>query len=435
MAHANRKLMGALIALAAVLGTAVIAWGAWALSHPDSPAAQQDAPAAEPIPGSEIIEQARPEGDNDADEDAADQGAGEKDDEATTSPDPIDARVREAVESMTLEEKVAQLFVVRPEDITKVGTQTAAGEATRQALERWPVGGICYFAKNLTDPAQTRSMLANTQAYYEQITGLPCFLAVDEEGGTVARVGANKAFGVPWVGNMADCTSVEDARSKAQTIASYLTDLGFNLDFAPDADIASVEGSSLAKRSFGGTADEVAPKVKAQVEAFLEGGVLCSAKHFPGIGGAVGDSHESTIMVNSTPEELRSNELVPFESAIEADVPFVMVGHLTVPNVTGDYVAASLNPKIVTDLLRGELGFDGIVITDSLGMGAVVGDYGYDEIGVAALEAGVDMLLMPADFEACYQGVLDAVHEGRLTEERIDESVVRIVSAKLGHLG
>ena len=427
----NRRFVGAAVSFAAVVGVAVIVWGAWALAHPSSPVrgsgeATSSSPEVEPAP----------EPDSESDEETA--GDGEKDeaaDDATGAEDSPDAEVAAVVERMTLEEKVAQLFVVRPEDITKVGTQTAAGEATRQALERWPVGGICYFAKNLTDPAQTRSMLANTQAYYEEITGLPCFLAVDEEGGTVARVGANRAYGVPWVGNMADCASVEDARAKAETIAGYLTDLGFNLDFAPDADIASVEGSSLAKRSFGATADEVTPKVKAQVEAFLERGLLCSAKHFPGIGGAVGDSHEGAITVTSTLDELRESELLPFGGAIEAGVPFVMVGHLSVPNVTGNDVAASLNPVIIQDLLRDELGFEGIVITDSLGMGAVVGNYGYDEIGVAALEAGVDMILMPADFEACYQGVLDAVHEGRLTEERIDESVSRIVAAKLELLG
>lgn len=431
MAQKNKTLAGVLVALAAVAGVAVIVWGAWAFSRPTAPEQGTDAPQASQPADDPTPEE--PQADDTDDETTQEPADG--DSEPEPEADSLDARVSQAVSGMTLEEKVAQLFVVRPEDITKVSVQTAAGEATRAALEKWPVGGICYFAQNLTDPTQTRSLLSNTQGYYQQITGLPIFTAVDEEGGTVARIGANSAFGVPWVGNMADCASVDDARSKATTIASYLTDLGFNVDFAPDADIASVSGSSLSLRSFGATADEVTPKVKAQVEAFLEGGLLCSAKHFPGIGGVTGDSHDGTIMANFTTDELRERELLPFKGAIESGVPFIMVGHITLPNVTGDYVPASLNPKVIQDILRDELGYEGIVITDSLAMGAVVDEYSHAEIGVVALEAGVDMILMPADFEATYQGVIDAVKSGRLTEERIDESVGRIVRTKLELLG
>ena len=158
--------------------------------------------------------------------------------------------------------------------------------------------------------------------------------------------------------------------------------------------------------------------------------MLCSAKHFPGIGGVAGDSHEGAIVSEKTLDELRAFELVPFKAAIAADVPFIMVGHLSVPNATGDDTPASINPAIVTDLLRDELGYQNLIITDSMGMGAV-GDVAPEQVGVAALEAGVDIVLMPEDFVATYQGVLDAVHDGRLTEARIDESVQRIVKTKL----
>ena len=410
----GRGATGALVALAVVAVVAVVAWGAWALALQGGAAGPAGEPAREET-----------------------QDAPEPD--AVTDPEPEPAEpsdpVADVVAGMTLEEKVAQLFVVRPEDLTHVGVQTAAGDATRAALEAHPVGGICYFAQNLVDPAQTRDMLASTQAFYEELTGLPCFLAVDEEGGTVSRVGANPAFGVERVGDMVAVQSDEEAREKAVTIGTYLADLGFNLDFAPDADIADVEGSSLARRSFGASAEVVAPRVAAQVEGFLSTGILCAAKHFPGIGGAVGDSHDGSIMTNATPEDLAASELVPFRAAMDAGVPLIMVGHLTLPNVTGDYVAASLNPKIVTGILREQLGFDGIVITDSLAMGAVVDAYSPEEIGVTALEAGVDMILMPRDFERTYQGVLDAVASGRLSEERIDESVERIVRTKLSLQG
>ena len=171
--------------------------------------------------------------------------------------------------------------------------------------------------------------------------------------------------------------------------------------------------------------------VAAQVRGFSEAGVLCAAKHFPGIGGVLGDSHEGAIVSNKTLDELRAWELVPFEAAIEAGVPLVMVGHLTAPNATGNDVPSSINPAIVTDLLRGELGYEGLIITDSMSMGAV-GDFCTpDQAGVAALQAGVDLVLMPEDFAAAYQGVLDAVRSGALSEERVDQSVTRIVKTKL----
>ena len=251
--------MPALVALAVIAAVGVAAWAAW-------PSLMQAGPDDRAEPGVAVGEV--------SDRPAPGSGEGTEPEGGRPS---LDERVSEAVSGMTLEEKVAQLFVVRPEDLTHVGTQVAAGEATRAALEELPVGGICYFAQNLVDPDQTREMLSNTQAYYEEVTGLPCFLAVDEEGGTVLRVGSNPAFGVERIGDMRDVASDEEARQAAVTIGSYLTDLGFNVDFAPDADIADVEGSTLDLRSFGASAEVVAPRVRAQVEGFLSTGILCSA--------------------------------------------------------------------------------------------------------------------------------------------------------------
>lgn len=358
--------------------------------------------------------------------------------EASSAGDALAARrwgtPEEAVAGLTLEQKVAQLFVVCPEAVTGVSVQTAAGEATREALERRPVGGLVYFSPNLVDPDQTREMLASTQAFAIGASGLPCLLAVDEEGGTVARVGSNPSFGVERVGDMALVEDAEHARAAAVTIGNYLADLGFNLDFAPVADIASAEGSPLARRSFGGDPEKVASCVSAQVEGYLSTGVLCAAKHFPGIGGAVGDSHDGSISSSARIEEMEAFELVPFEAAVSAGVPLVMVGHLSCPALTGDDAPASLSPVIVGDVLRGRLGFDGVIVTDSLSMGAVTGLVPPAEAGVRALAAGVDLILMPEDFEAAYQGVLEAVASGSLSEKRIDESVLRVARAKLGLL-
>lgn len=355
-----------------------------------------------------------------------------------TKPTPaptLDERAAKKTASLTLEQKVAQLFVVRPESITGVDTATQAGATTQEALRTYPVGGIVYFQKNLLAADQTKEMIANSQAYVQDACGLPLFVGVDEEGGTVSRIGGNPGFDIANVGNMADVGATGDtalAKSTAVTIGSYLRDLGFNLDFAPDSDVCGDPATDvMALRSFSTDPSVAADMVSAQVEGFAEEGVLCCVKHFPGIGGVVGDSHDGTIVSEKTLDELRAWELTPFKAAIAASVPFVMVGHLSTPNATGDSTPASLNPAIVTGLLRDELDFKGLIITDSLGMGAIGSFCTPDQAGVAALQAGVDLVLMPEDFTAAYQGVLDAVHSGVLSEERIDESVTRIVKTKL----
>ena len=358
--------------------------------------------------------------------------------QASEEPEEAVSEVDRIVSAMTLEQKVAQLFVVRPEAITGVETAVAAGETTRQALLDMPVGGIVYFAANLVDSDQTREMLRNTATYAEEASGLPIFLCVDEEGGTVSRVGGNSGFGVDNVGNMCDLGAtgdVEYAREVAKHIGTYLQYLGFNVDFAPDADIANnPQSDTMRLRSFGTTVDAVAPMVKAQVEGFAEAGVLCSAKHFPGIGGAMGDSHDGRIYSEKTLDEIRAEELRPFQAAIEADVPFVMVGHLSMPSITGDDDPSSISGEIINGILREELGYQGIIITDSMAMGAALDSLTLDRLGVAPLLAGADMVLMPEDLQAAYQGVLDAVAAGELTEERIDESVRRVVRTKLERL-
>ncbi len=344
-------------------------------------------------------------------------------------------RAAEKTAALALEQKVAQLFVVRPEAITGVGTATQAGAVTEQALHDYPVGGIVYFQKNLVDADQTRAMLANSQAYSQDAVGLPLFTCVDEEGGTVSRIGGNPGFDIANVGDMADIGASGDAdraRQTASAIGSYLSGLGFNVDFAPDADICGDSATDvMARRSFGTDPALVASMTAAQVKGFAETGILCSAKHFPGIGGLVGDSHQGAIESDKSLDELRSFELVPFKAAVEAGAPIVMVGHLSAPNAFGSDAPASLNPAAIRGLLRDELGYEGIVITDSLEMGAVGDACAPDQAAVKALQAGADLVLMPDDFEAAYRGVLDAVESGELSEERIDESVARIVAAKL----
>lgn len=347
-------------------------------------------------------------------------------------------KAEEIVSRMSLEQKVGQMFFVSPEELTGVDTVVQAGSATQEALSQYPVGGIVYFKKNLENADQTREMISNSQTYAQEACGLPLFIGVDEEGGTVVRIADNSGFGIANVGNMADIGATgntDNAKQAAQTIGAYLTDLGFNVDFAPDSDICGDPSTDvMALRSFSTDANTVASMVKAQVEGFSSTGIMSCVKHFPGIGGVVGDSHEQTIVSDKTLDGLRETNLVPFKAAIEAEVPFVMVGHLSLPNIMGDNRPASISSQIITDLLRNELGYDGIVITDSLSMGALTAYCSNDQVGVEAIKAGADIALMPEDFPAAYQGVIDAVNNGTISEDRIDESVTRIVLAKMNYL-
>lgn len=349
-------------------------------------------------------------------------------------PEDLDTEATRIVAEMTTEEKVAQLFFVTPEALTGMGQVIAAGETTKNAYSAMPIGGIIYLEQNLIDTEQTQTMLSATQEYAIERTGIPVFLGVDEEGGTVKRIGGRKAFGVADPGDMRDIGNTGDtnqARETARTIGTYLANLGFNVDFAPVADIANTSSTTMSRRSFGSTSQTVSSMVVAQIEGFTEAGVLCTAKHFPGIGGAYGDSHTDAITSSKTIEEMKAEELQPFYAAIDADVPFIMVGHLTVQQATGSQLPASLNPVIMNDLLRGDMGYEGLIITDALNMGAVTKFYNVNDVGLQAVLAGADMILMSSNLDKSYNTVLAAVRDGRLSEDRLNESVHRIVRTKL----
>ena len=349
----------------------------------------------------------------------------------------LDREVQAIIEAMTLEQKVDQLFFITPEALTNVDTVVQAGSSTEEALRNHPVGGLIYFAQNLTDPDQTRTMLKNTQTFAQNANGLPLFLAVDEEGGTVSRVGGNPGFPIDNVGDMAKVGATGDvayAKDVAITIGNYLHDLDFNTDLAPVADIGTNPNGSMMRRSFGQTPDLVASMVRVQVEGFLSSDILCAVKHFPGIGGVAGDPHTGEIVSDKTLDEIKAEELVPFEAAIDAGVPFVMMGHLLTPAATTDNLPATLSPTWINGVLREQLGFQGIVVSDSLSMGAVSNIATNDRIGVEVVNAGVDMILMPEDFTACYRGLLDAVNSGEIATDRIDESLKRILKVKLNYL-
>lgn len=349
--------------------------------------------------------------------------------------DPLDEQASQLVSGMSLEDKVAQMFVITPEALTGYASVTAAGDTTKAAYESRPVGGLIYMADNLLSTEQTTEMLTNMQNIAMERTGLPVFLSVDEEGGTVARVAKNDAFGVTDVGNMSDIGATGDAQNAYNagvTIGTYLKQLGFNVDYAPVADVlTNPDNTVIGTRSFGSDASVVADMVTKELEALSSQGVFGVVKHFPGHGGVSGDSHDGAVTLDKSLEELMQTEFVPFQKAVENGVSFVMVGHISVPQVVGDNTPASLSQMMVSNVLREQLGYQGIVITDAMNMGAITGSYTADQAAVMAVNAGVDMILMPQDYETAYNGLLQAVQDGTITENRINESVTRIVKVKL----
>lgn len=356
-------------------------------------------------------------------------------DVAEPAVDSLAEQASQFVSGMSLEDKVAQMFVLTPEALTGYTSVTAAGDTTKAAYGNRPVGGLIYMADNLLSTEQTTEMLTNMQNIAMERTGLPVFLSVDEEGGTVARVAANEAFGVTNVGNMSDIGAAGDAQKAYDagvTIGTYLKQLGFNVDYAPVADVlTNPDNTAIGTRSFGSDASVVADMVTKELEGLSSQGVFGAVKHFPGQGGVSGDSHDGAVTLDKSLEELMQTELVPFQKAVENGVSFVMVGHISVPQVVGDNTPASLSQMIVSNVLREQLGYQGIVITDAMNMGAITGTYTADQAAVMAVNAGVDMILMPQDYETAYNGLLKAVQDGTITEERINESVERIVKVKL----
>lgn len=351
------------------------------------------------------------------------------------TPDEAVSEVQEVLDGMTTEEKVAQLFIITPDQLTGNESVTIARDVTREAIDSTPVAGLIYMGDNLQAPTQVREMLANTNAYSQDRIGLPMFLCVDEEGGTVSRVAGSGRFGVTNVGNMSDIGATgttDDAREAGTTIGAYLSDLGFNVDFAPVADVLTNPDNSIVKyRSFGSDVDTVSRMSLAVAEGLKSKGIEATYKHFPGHGATAGDTHLGAAFTTKTIDELKQQELVPFQNAIDNGARLMMVSHISAPNITGHDTPASLSKEMITDLLRNDMGYDGVVITDAMEMGAISSKYTSDEAAVLAVQAGADIILMPEDFELAYSGVLEAVQSGEISEDRLDESVSRIIEIKL----
>lgn len=346
-------------------------------------------------------------------------------DTTETTEDAVSELVDKTMAEMSLHDKVCQMMFVTPEGLTGTDDVMVAGDATKQALQAYPVGGIIYFANNFDNVDQTRDMISNTQSYSK----IGLFIATDEEGGRVNRI--MDTLGTTYIGPMYDYKDdgPDAAFENAKTIASDISALGFNLDFAPVADVwSNPDNTVIGDRAYSDDYAQAAELVGSAVKGFQDGGVICTLKHFPGHGDTAEDSHYSSAYVNRTKAQIMADEMQPFRTGIDAGAELVMVGHLIVPDI--DELPSTLSYKIATEMLRADMKFDGVAITDSMEMESIADNYGVADSAVMAVQAGMDMLLQPADLAVAVNAIVTAVQNGDITEPRIDESVRRILTLK-----
>ena len=341
---------------------------------------------------------------------------------------------------MSIREKVGQLFCVRPESLDPVFQASGEGmmayhmqavnEETKAFCEKYPVGGVTLFSHNIDNPEQLKAFTRDLHA----LAGAP-LLSIDEEGGRVARIGNNEKFKVPTYASMAAVGATGDpakALEAGVAIGTYLKEYGFDVDFAPVADVnTNPQNIVIGDRAFSNDPKTAAPKVVNFMEGLHKMGVSACIKHFPGHGDTTGDSHKEYVQSDKTWEELVDCELVTFKAAIKAGAPMIMSAHVALPNATGDNLPATLSSYILKDKLRGELGYQGVIITDAMGMKAISDRYSSGESAVMTLQAGADIVLMPENLPEAFDAVVAAVEDGTLSEARIDESVRRVLALKL----
>ena len=330
------------------------------------------------------------------------------------------------LQDMSLKEKVCQLFIVAPEAISGQDATTDISQEFNDGYSNLPVGGIILFAKNILNREQVKKLLSDL----ENIGNIPMFLSVDQEGGTVARLNENVDF--PIFDNMYNYRDdgTDTAYQNSKTIADELRQLGFNLDFAPVADVwSNPDNTIIGKRAYSDDFNQAADLVSSAVKGFSDGNIISTLKHFPGHGDTSVDTHNDIAFVKKTKEQLNEQEIIPFKAGINSGAEMVMVGHLVICDIDPEK-PATISRAVISDYLKDELGYNGIVISDAFNMSAVSKEYSSGELAVMGLDAGLDIILMPENLNEAVDAVINAIEVGTLSEERINESVIKILKLK-----
>lgn len=334
----------------------------------------------------------------------------------------INKQVDEIMEKMSRTEKLGQLMMIgiHGKDVN---------EDNLYMLRQFHFGGVILFDRNMESKEQVAVLNKHLQEQCDEKA--PLFIAVDEEGGSVARM-KSVLIPPPDQLKLGETGDPQNAKKSAYNISKELKAMGFNVNFAPVADLGSTNG----KRHFSSDPQVTANFVSAAANGYEEVGVFYTLKHFPGIGSGATDSHDDSVVVDVPKSELLNKDIVPFKTIIDSHDPekfCVMVSHVTYPQIDGN-TPASISSVIMNDILRKELGFCGIIVTDDMEMGAIANHYGFRRAAVEAIKGGADIVLMCHEYEHeqdAYMGLLDALNSGELSQERVDESVRRILRAKI----
>ena len=345
-----------------------------------------------------------------------------------------------AIQKMSIREKVGQMFFVRPEALDTTIHWNEYAELPDYKLEQvnktmlavnkdYPIGGMILYAHNIVDENQLKKFIDEIR----ELKGSP-LLAIDEEGGRVARIANNENFDVPKYESMAAIAKSDDpeeAYKAAFTIGSYVKKYGFDIDYAPVADVnTNPDNIVIGPRAFSDDPETAAKFVVSYLNGLESAGVIGTLKHFPGHGDVSTDTHYGYASTDKTWDEMLKCEMIPFKAGIKAGAQMIMTAHIAAPKVSGDDLPATLSSVILQDKLRGELGFDGVIVTDAMDMGAITKQFSNAEAAIKSIQAGVDVVLCSREFTQVFDAVVKAVEKGEIKESRIDESVKRILKLK-----
>lgn len=357
----------------------------------------------------------------------------------------VSGEVERELSSMSLRDKVGQMFIIRLSALDTTQSPKEIQHAFKSFYtlpqrcidfdREYPVGGVTLFANHIKDPEQLKKL---TSDIHSRLRNHP-LVCVDEEGGRVARVANTKAFDLKTFASMRDIARKgrpRDAYDAASYIGNYLKEYGFDISFAPVADVGTGAAVKvIGPRSFGNDPDSVSGFVRKYLKGFSDAGIAGCLKHFPGQGEVKGDTHKGYVTNGKSLPDLKKCELVPFAAGIKSGARMVMVGHVSVPALdstrrNGHVIPASMSSKVMEGVLRGQLGFKGVIVTDGIDMGAIMQDYSVEQATVGVVKAGADIVMLPFDYIRAFNALYGAVETGEIPEERIDESVRRILKLK-----
>ncbi len=339
----------------------------------------------------------------------------------------IEEKIKKQLKKMTLDEKIAQMLII-------YYSSTTYDKTLEQTIKEVKPGGFILMNDNISTYQNTLNLVKSMQ----KDSKVPMIISIDQEGGIVQRLQKITDIEVTNIPSMLALGKTNDknlAYNVGKIMAQQLKTLGINLDFAPVVDIYSNKDNKvIANRSFGSNSEEVTTMALALKQGLEDNNVNTCLKHFPGHGDTAVDSHYNLPVINKDYNDLSKVELIPYYKAIKNNTNMIMIGHIALPKITKDNTPASLSKEIITNLLKTKLKYQGLVITDALNMKALTDNYSDKEIYTMAINAGVDLLLMPNGSRKAIEYIKESIKEKKITEEMINTSVTKILTYKYNHV-